>query len=87
MFAACHDYDVAVEINSRPERKDPPPELLKLAVDAGCRFSIDTDAHASSQLDWQYIGCDRAAQCGVTSDRVINTSPAEQLVTWSSSRR
>jgi len=87
VFAACHDYDVAVEINSRPERKDPPPELIKLAVDAGCRFSIDTDAHASSQLDWQYIGCDRAAQCGVTSDRVINTSPAEQLVTWSSSRR
>ena len=39
-------------INSRPERKDPPRDLLKLAVD-GCRFSIDTDAHAPGQLDWQ----------------------------------
>ena len=87
VFAACRDNDVAVEINSRPERKDPPRDLLKLAVDIGCRFSIDTDAHAPGQLDWQYIGCDRAAECGVTEDRVINTSPAGMLLSWSASRR
>ena len=86
VFAACKDHDVAVEINSRPERKDPPRNLLKLAVDIGCRFSIDTDAHAPGQLEWQYIGCDRAAECGVTEDRVINTSPAEMLLSWSESR-
>jgi putative hydrolase len=76
VFTACRDSDVAVEINSRPERKDLPRSLLKLAVDLGCRFSIDTDAHAPGQLEWQYIGCDRAAECGVSEDRVINTSPA-----------
>ena len=38
VFAACRDNDVAVEINSRPERKDPPRNLLKLAVDIGCRL-------------------------------------------------
>ena len=86
VFAACRDNNVAVEINSRPERKDPPRDLLKLAVDIGCRFSIDTDAHAPGQLEWQYIGCDRAAECGVTEDRVINTSPAEMLLSWSASR-
>jgi putative hydrolase len=58
-----------------------------LAVDIGCRFSIDTDAHAPGQLEWQYIGCDRAAECGVTEDRVINTGPAETLLCWSASRR
>ena len=79
VFAACRDHDVAVEINSRPERKDPPRDLLKLAVDVGCRFAIDTDAHAPGQLEWQYIGCDRAAECGVTEDRVINTRTAEML--------
>ena len=83
VFTACRDNDVAVEINSRPERKDPPRSLLKLAVDIGCRFSIDTDAHAPGQLEWQYIGCDRAAECGVTEDRVINTSPARMLLSWS----
>ena len=87
VFAACRDHDVAVEINCRPERKDPPRDLLKLAVDIGCRFSIDTDAHAPGQLDWQYIGCDRAGQCGVTEDRVINASPAGMLLSWSASRR
>ncbi len=87
VFAACRDHDVAVEINCRPERKDPPLDLLKLAVDIGCRFSIDTDAHAPGQLDWQHIGCDRAAECGVTEDRVINTSSAEMLLSWSASRR
>ncbi len=87
VLAACRDNDVAVEINSRPERKDPPRNLLKLAVDIGCRFSIDTDAHAPDQLEWQYIGCDRAAECGVTEDRVINTDSARMLLRWSASRR
>jgi putative hydrolase len=87
IFAACRDNDVAVEINSRPERKDPPRNLLKLASDFGCRFSIDTDAHAPGQLEWQYIGCDRAAECGVTEDRVINTGSAGTLLNWSASRR
>jgi putative hydrolase len=86
VFTACRDNDVAVEINSRPERKDPPRNLLKLAADIGCRFSIDTDAHAPGQLEWQYIGCDRAAECGVTEDRVINTSSAEVLLGWIASR-
>jgi putative hydrolase len=87
VFTACRDNGVAIEINSRPERKDPPRNLLKLAVDIGCRFSIDTDAHAPDQLEWQYIGCDRAAECGVTEDRVINTNPAGMLLEWSASRR
>ena len=83
VFRACRDNGVAVEINSRPERKDPPRELLKLAVQIGCLFSIDTDAHAPGQLEWQYIGCDRAAECGVTEDRVINTRSADVLLSWS----
>jgi putative hydrolase len=87
VFAACRDHDVAVEINCRPERKDPPRDLLKQAVDLGCRFSIDTDAHAPGQLEWQYIGCDRAAECGVTEDRVINTGSLERLSSWRASRR
>jgi putative hydrolase len=80
VFAACREHDVAVEINCRPERKDPPRDLLKRAADLGCRFSIDTDAHAPGQLEWQYIGCDRAVECGVTADQVINTASLETLL-------
>ena len=82
VFAACAEHRVAVEINSRPERLDPPRRLLRQAVDAGCLFSIDTDAHAPGQLDWQAYGCARAEECGVPTERVINTWGADQLLAW-----
>ncbi len=75
VFEACRQFDVAVEINSRPERLDPPKRLLSLAVEAGCSFALDTDAHAPGQLDWQPYGCQRAEACGVPIDRIINTRP------------
>jgi putative hydrolase len=82
VFAACQKFDVAVEINSRPERLDPPKQLLGMAVEAGCRISIDTDAHAPGQLEWQPYGCARAAACGVPLETIVNTWPLEQLLDW-----
>jgi putative hydrolase len=82
VFAACREHRVAVEINSRPERLDPPRRLLQLAVETGCRVSIDTDAHAPGQLEWQLRGCERAVECGVSAEMVINTMPADDLVAW-----
>lgn len=80
VFDACAEYGVAVEVNSRPERLDPPKRLLRLAVEAACSFTIDTDAHAPGQLDWLGNGCERAAACGVPADRVLNTWPVERLL-------
>ncbi len=82
VFAACAEHGVAVEINSRPERLDPPRALLRLAVEAGCLFSIDTDAHAPGQLDWQPIGCARAQECGVPAERIVNTWRLDDLLIW-----
>ncbi|MGU3436567.1 PHP domain-containing protein [Actinomycetes bacterium M1A6_2h] len=82
VFAACRDGGTAVEINSRPERRDPPQRLIAAALDAGCLFSIDTDAHAPGQLDWLGYGCERAVTAGVPADRVINTWSAEELLEW-----
>jgi putative hydrolase len=79
VFAACRDHGVAVEINCRPERQDPPDRLLGLAVEAGCLFAIDTDAHAPGQLDWLASGCARAEIFGIPPDRVINARPAGEL--------
>jgi putative hydrolase len=82
VFAACAQFNTAVEINCRPERLDPPRELLRQAIDHGCWFSIDSDAHATGQLEWQAHGCDRAAECDVPIDRIINTLSADDLVAW-----
>jgi putative hydrolase len=76
VFAACREHGVAVEINCRPERQDPPDRLLELAAAAGCEFAIDSDAHAPGQLGWLDSGCVRAEQFGIGPDRVINARPA-----------
>ena len=82
IFRACADTGTAVEINSRPERRDPPPPLLQEAVAAGCLFSIDTDAHAPGQLEWQYLGCEQAAESDVPIERVVNGWSLGDLLDW-----
>ncbi|WP_310777396.1 PHP domain-containing protein [Mycobacterium sp. Z3061] len=83
VFTACRDHGTAVEINSRPERRDPPTRLLNLAKDIGCVFSIDTDAHAPGQLDFLGYGAQRALDAEVPVDRIINTWSVEKLLDWS----
>lgn len=85
VFAAAAHLDKAIEINSRPERLDPPKRLLRLALEAGCRVSIDSDAHAPGQLAWLGNGCERAFLCGVPADAVVNTLPADELLAWARS--
>ncbi|MGQ0432805.1 MAG: PHP domain-containing protein [Microthrixaceae bacterium] len=85
VFAACARFDTAVEINCRPERQDPPEEILSLALDWDCKVSIDTDAHAPGQLEWQAYGCDKAARLGIEPERIVNTLPADELLAWTAS--
>jgi putative hydrolase len=85
VFEACAKTGTAVEINSRPERRDPPPELLELAVGAGCYISIDTDAHAPGQLEWITLGCEQAADALVPDDRVVNSLDLGALRDWAAS--
>jgi putative hydrolase len=85
VFAACARFDKAVEINCRPERQDPPEDLLQLALDWGCKVSIDTDAHAPGQLEWQPYGCDKAARLGIDPGEIVNTMAADDLVAWAAS--
>ncbi|MFJ8567623.1 PHP domain-containing protein [Streptomyces sp. NPDC093514] len=87
VFAACAEAGTAVEINCRPERRDPPDELLAQAAAAGCLFAVDTDAHAPEQLLWQSTGYARAARIGLGSDRLITTWPLDRLLTSRSSVR
>ncbi|HET6151329.1 MAG TPA: PHP domain-containing protein [Marmoricola sp.] len=82
VFAACVEHDVAVEINARPERRDPPTDLLRLAIEAGCLFSIDSDAHAPGQLDFQVFGCARAEDLRIDPERIVNTWDATRLLSW-----
>ena len=86
VFAACAAHGVAVEVNSRPERLDPPKRLLRRATELGCVVAIDTDAHAPGQLEWQINGCERAALCGIGPERVVNAHPLDALLLWAHDR-
>lgn len=82
VFAAAARFDKAIEVNSRPERLDPPKRLLRLALESGCRFAIDSDAHYPGQLAWLPYGCDRAAACGVQIGSIVNAMGADELLAW-----
>jgi putative hydrolase len=85
VFAAAKRFEKAIEVNSRPERLDPPKRLLRLAVEAGCRVAINSDAHAPGQLAWLPTGCERAAACGVPAGSVVNAMEADALLDWARS--
>lgn len=82
VFEACAVNGVAVEINSRPERQDPPDELIAIALEAGCLFSIDSDAHAPGQLSLIDHGAERAERAGVPAGRIITTWGLDRLRAW-----
>ena len=82
VFTACRGAGTAVEINSRPERRDPPTRLLNLALEIGCLFSIDTDSHAPGQLEFLGYGAQRALDAGVPTERIVNAWSAEKLLEW-----
>ena len=82
VFEACAENDTAVEINSRPERCDPPDELIELARDLGCLFAIDSDAHAPGQLEMKAYGAERAERLGIDPDRIITTWDVDRLRDW-----
>ncbi len=87
VFAACAQFDTAVEINCRPERQDPPDDLLDIALETGCMISIDTDAHAPGQLEFIAYGCDKAARHDIEPERIVNTMSADDLLAWTAAHR
>jgi putative hydrolase len=82
VFEACAANRVAVEINSRPEREDPPDGLIALALELGCLFSIDSDAHSPGHLGFIDLGCARAERNAVPIDRIVTTWPTDKLLDW-----
>jgi putative hydrolase len=87
VIEACRHFDVAMEINSRPERRDPPRRILRNAIEAGVLMAIDTDAHAPGQLAWQAFGVERAVRCAVEASRVITTWHVDDLLAWTARNR
>ncbi len=87
VFALAAELDKAVEIDSYPDRQDLSLELIRLAKKAGCRISIGTDSHGSSQLRFIAFGLAAAHIAGIDPERILNFMTRKELLTWAASVR
>ncbi len=78
-LAAAAERGIAVEINAQPKRLDLDDANARLALDKGCRLSINTDAHRGEHFDLLRYGVDQARRAWATADDVINTRSASDL--------
>ena len=74
--------DVAIELDGDPSRQDLGYPLVCQALEAGCVFAIDSDAHAAGELIFSEIALAHARLAGVPPARVINGWPLKKLLTW-----
>jgi DNA polymerase (family 10) len=77
---------VALEINASPDRLDLSDTNARLARELGCRFVIDTDAHAVTHDDNIRFGVFQARRAGLTAADVLNTLPMRRFRTAIRSR-
>ncbi len=82
VFAAAAATGTALEINGSPHRLDLASERARLAVEAGCLLSIDSDAHRTEELAYVRWGVDQARRAWVQARDVVNTRPRDELLTW-----
>jgi putative hydrolase len=86
VFAAATASGVAIEIDGDPSRQDIDFELAAAAVDSGCLFALDSDAHSTGELEYAETAIAHARYAGVPRDRIINTWPLERLLEWAVGR-
>ena len=72
ILAACAEHGVAVEINANPWRLDLDWRWHQKAIDLGCWFSINPDAHSTAEIDLTKWGVAMARKGGVSPERVLN---------------
>jgi len=87
VFATAAGANVAVEIDGDPARQDLDHTMGRRALDAGCLFALDSDAHTVDQLDYADNAIAHARLAGIPADRVINTWPPDRLLAWAKDRR
>jgi putative hydrolase len=84
---AAAEQDVALEIDSWPDRQDLDVENLRFVAEAGCRVAIDTDAHKPHELAFVEFGLAAAIRAGIPRGRIVNFMPPGELLAWSRSSR
>ena len=87
VFEAAARRRVAIELDGNWHRQDIDYELARHALDAGCLFALDSDAHSIGELRFSEYAIAHARLAGIPKERVINCWSNEQLEAWMGERR
>ncbi len=79
VFKEAARHHVALEIDCDPARMDLSPEMARLALELGCTFSLDADAHAPAEFAYVPMGMWIARRAGIPQDRILNFKQLEDL--------
>jgi histidinol phosphatase-like PHP family hydrolase len=87
VFELASKRRVAIELDGNWHRQDIDFELARHALDAGCIFALDSDAHAIGELRFSEYAIAHARLAGIPATRVINCWSNEELEEWMKERR
>jgi putative hydrolase len=79
VFQEAARHHVALEIDCDPARMDLSPEMARLALECGCHFSLDADAHAPAEFAYVPMGMWMARRAGIPEEKILNFRPLEGL--------
>lgn len=87
VFATARRADVAIEIDGDPSRQDLDYEMAAQALDAGCLFALDSDAHDTDQFWYADIARAHARLAGIPASRIVNSWDTATLLEWLAGKR
>ncbi len=79
VFKEAARHRVALEIDCDPARMDLSPEMARLALELGCTFTVDADAHAPAEFAYVPMGMWMARRAGIPQNRILNFLPLDEL--------
>jgi len=82
IFAAATAHNIAVELDGDPSRQDLDASMARVALESGCLFALDSDAHDAPQLVYSETAMAHARLAGIPEDRIINCWSLERLLDW-----
>lgn len=82
VFASAAELGVAIELDGDPARQDLDHTLASHALEAGCLFALDSDAHTTAQLAYAETAIAHARLAGIPEDRIVNCWPLDRLLSW-----
>lgn len=82
VFKAAAERQVAIELDGNWHRQDMDWPLAAEALELGCLFAVNSDAHSVDELRFMQFAVAHARLAGIPSARVINCWPIERLEQW-----